>query len=157
MSDFAEVIQDTKTHSGASVTFPQQAGSLKVGQYALIRGRPCKLVAVSKHKIGKHGHAKVTFCGLDVFTRQRYEFACPASHAVDVPYVALVEYQLVDIQDDGFLSLLGTNSITRADLKLPSGELGDDVRAKFLDGKNMLLTVLSAVNVEQVMGYKESN
>lgn len=35
------------------------AGQLKVGDFVLIRGRPCKIIAISKSKTGKHGSSKI--------------------------------------------------------------------------------------------------
>ena len=47
--------------SGASLTYPAQAGTIKKGSHVLLKGKPCKVVDVSTSKTGKHGHAKAHF------------------------------------------------------------------------------------------------
>ena len=44
--------------AGSSHTYPVQAGSLKKGDYAMIKGQPCRVVEITTSKTGKHGHAK---------------------------------------------------------------------------------------------------
>merc|ERR1712039_467661 len=44
--------------SGASHTYPQQAGEIRKGSHLMIKGHPCKCIEVSTSKTGKHGHAK---------------------------------------------------------------------------------------------------
>ena len=46
--------------SQASKTYPAQASSLRKGGRIVIRGRPCKIVEMSRSQPGKHGHAKVS-------------------------------------------------------------------------------------------------
>lgn len=97
------------TDAGASKTFPQQAGTIRKSGHIVIKGRPCKVVDVSTSKTGKHGHAKCHFVAVDIFTSKKVEDLQPSSHNCDVPVVNRVEYQLIDISDDGcagrFLSL----------------------------------------------------
>lgn len=42
----------------------------------------------------------------------------------------LLSMQLIDISDDGFLSLMAESGETRDDLKLPEGEVGDEIRTR---------------------------
>lgn len=52
-----DVFQDVS--SGASKTFPMQSSSLRKNGFAILKGRPCKIVNMTTSKTGKHGHAKV--------------------------------------------------------------------------------------------------
>ena len=61
---------------------------------------------MSTSKTGKHGHAKANFTAIDIFTGKKMEDIVPTSHSTSVPNVKRVEYTLLDISDDGFLSLL---------------------------------------------------
>jgi translation initiation factor 5A len=79
---------------------------LSQGGYIVIKGRPCKVVNVSTSKTGKHGHAKANFTAIDIFNGKKLEDIVPTSHSTSVPNVARIEYTLLDISDDGFLSLL---------------------------------------------------
>jgi translation initiation factor 5A len=93
------------TDAGASKTFPQQAGTIRKSGHIVIKGRPCKVVDVSTSKTGKHGHAKCHFVAVDIFTSKKVEDLQPSSHNCDVPVVNRVEYQLIDISDDGCAQL----------------------------------------------------
>lgn len=65
-----------------------------------------KVVNVSTSKTGKHGHAKANFTATDIFTGKKLEDVIPSTHTTSVPVVSRNEYQLLDISDDGFCSLL---------------------------------------------------
>lgn len=86
---------------------------------------------MSTSKTGKHGHAKVHLIGIDIFTNKKYDDLCPSTHNVDVPNVNRSDYQLIDISDDGFVTLMNDKGDTRMDLKLPEGELADKIRDEF--------------------------
>ena len=81
-----------KGESGASNTFPVAAGDIKKGGYCILKDMPCKVVEYSTSKAGKHGHAKATIVGIDIFTGKKYEDACPTSHNIYVPIVKKNEY-----------------------------------------------------------------
>lgn len=59
---------------------------------------------------------------------------------MDVPHVKREDYQLTDISDDGFLTLMTDGGDLREDLKLPDGELGGQLRAEFDSGKELLVS-----------------
>jgi len=143
--------------SGASTVYPAQCSSLRKNGYVCIKGRPCKIVEMSTSKTGKHGHAKVHLVGIDLFTGKKYEDICPSTHNMDVPVVKRADYQLLDIADDGFLSLMEESGNTRDDIKLPDGDVGNEVRTKFDASEDLLLTVLAAMGEEMVIGTKPNN
>ena len=62
-----------KTDAGASDSYPLAAGSIKKGSFMVFKGRPCKVVAYTTAKTGKHGHAKASITGIDIFTGKKYE------------------------------------------------------------------------------------
>jgi len=92
-----------KGDAGSSHTYPIQAGDIKKGGYALLKGFPCRVVEYSTSKAGKHGHAKATIVGIDIFTGKKYEDSAPTSHNMECPFVKKNEYSLANIQDDGFV------------------------------------------------------
>lgn len=114
---------------------------------------------VSTSKTGKHGHAKANFTAIDIFTGKKCEDVVPTSHSCMVPNVKRQEFSLLDITDDGFLNLLDENGDTKDDLVLPAypEELAGQIRAAFDEGKNLVVTVLSAMDQEQVVSFKEEN
>lgn len=72
---------------------------------------------------------------------------------MDVPNVVRMEYSLINI-DDGFLSLMLNDGSTKDDVKLPEGELGDKLQEEFDDGKELLVTVVSAMGEEHALACK---
>merc|ERR1711870_186040 len=118
-----------------SLSYPAQCSSIKKGGYVVIKEKPCKVVETSTSKTGKHGHAKVHMVGIDIFTGKKYEEICPSTHNMNVPNVNRTEYMLLDISDDDFLSLMMPDGSTKEDLKLPAGELGEQIQKAFDDGK----------------------
>jgi len=163
MADFDDD-QFGGTDAGASKTFPMQCSALRKNGHVMIKGRPCKIVEMSTSKTGKHGHAKVHLVALDIFTGKKYEDICPSTHNMDVPNVKRQDFQLSDIDDEGFLSLMDDNGDCREDLKLPENELGAEIKKKWDDIENgdaddnsgLLCTVLMACGEECVIAVKES-
>jgi hypothetical protein len=94
---------------------------------------------------------------------------------MDVPNVLRTEYQLVpprnlayailcllssliiprqiDI-DENFLNLMTNEGITKDDVKVPEGELGDKLRADFDEGKEIFVSITKAMNEEACLSYR---
>merc|ERR1712224_483346 len=151
--------------SGASLTYPMQAGELRKGSHVMIKGHPCKVAEISTSKTGKHGHAKAHIVALDIFTGKKYEDLCPTSHNVSVPIVTRSEYQLLTMDDSGAVTLLDTEGNTREDLNSPTkvktGEPTDDDKKhadEMLDGldggKDVFVTVLKACGDEKIIATR---
>ncbi|XP_068651738.1 eukaryotic translation initiation factor 5A-1/2-like [Aristolochia californica] len=147
---------ESKADAGASKTYPQQAGTIRKNGYIVIKGRPCKVVEVSTSKTGKHGHAKCHFVGIDIFNGKKLEDIVPSSHNCDAPHVNRTDYQLIDISEDGFVSLLTENGNTKDDLRLPTDDsLLSQIKSGFEEGKDIVVTVMSAMGEEQICALKE--
>lgn len=73
-----------------------------------------------------------------------------------VPDVTRMDYQLINIDADNYISLLTDDGETKDDLKLPEGELGEKIRADFDSGKEVLLSVQKAMGTEAIVGSKEA-
>jgi len=156
MSD-SEHTFENKADSGASKTFPQQAGTVRKNGYLVIKGRPCKVVEVSTSKTGKHGHAKCHFVAIDIFNGKKLEDIVPSSHNCDVPDVNRTDYQLIDISEDGFVSLLMDSGNTKDDLRLPTdSQLPQQIKGCYEGGKDIIVTVMSAMGEEQICAVKET-
>jgi translation initiation factor 5A len=122
-------------------------------------------VSTSTSKTGKHGHAKMSITALDIFTGKKYEMIETTSHNVEVPNVTKSEYTLVDIDEDGFMSLMDDQGNMKSDLKVPEDEVGQGIRefwdkkaaeeADYVD-KDIFVTTQSAMNHEQAISFKQS-
>ncbi|TFY52555.1 hypothetical protein EVJ58_g9949 [Rhodofomes roseus] len=141
--------------AGASLTFPMQCSALRKNGHVVIKGRPCKIVEMSTSKTGKHGHAKVHLVAIDIFTGKKLEDICPSTHNMDVPNVYRNEYQLVNI-DDGFLNLMSQDGTSKDDVRLPEGDIGKEITDAFDEGKDLLVTIVSAMGEEQAISWKEA-
>lgn len=74
---------------------------------------------------------------------------------MDVPNISRVEYTLLNI-DDGFLNLIDQTGAAKDDVKVPEGEVGDQIQNLFDDGKEVLVTVVSAMGEEHALAAKEA-
>ncbi|EDN10218.1 eukaryotic translation initiation factor 5A-2 [Histoplasma capsulatum] len=143
--------------AGASATYPMQCSALRKNGFVVIKNRPCKIVEMSTSKTGKHGHAKVHLVAIDIFTSKKLEDLCPSTHNMEVPNVSRKEYQLLDITDDGFLSLMSDDGTLKDDVRLPEGDVGDKIVKLFrTDEKDTNVVVLTAMGEEVAMDAKEA-
>ena len=146
----------TGGESGASATYPKQCSAIRKNEHVMIKGRPCKVVEMSTSKTGKHGHAKVHMVAIDIFTGKKLEDICPSTHNMEVPVVKKKEYQLLSITEDGFVSLMDLDTCdTKDDLRLPEGELGDQIKGAYeKDDSGILIAVTAACGEEMILGWK---
>jgi translation initiation factor 5A len=160
MSEEHEEGNFEKGEAGSSHTYPIAAGTIKKGGYCMLGGCPCKVTEYSTSKAGKHGHAKATIVGTDIFTGKKKEDAFPTSHNCEVPFVSKNEFTLVDIAADGFLTLMNEKGDTKEDVKLPvedEAELCKEIKEAFEGGKEIMISILSAMGKEKVSGWRENN
>merc|ERR1712151_1038513 len=132
-----------------AMTFPFSAGSIRKGSHMLIKGFPCKVAEVTTSKTGKHGHAKASITGIDIFTGKKYEDSVPTSHNVDCPNVTKTEYTVISVDDD-YVTLMDDAGEMREDLKLP--ELEDGL-AKDVE---MLCVVQAAMGQEMIISCRNA-
>ncbi|RKF56305.1 Eukaryotic translation initiation factor 5A [Golovinomyces cichoracearum] len=143
--------------AGASATYPMQCSALRKNGFVVIKNRPCKIVEMSTSKTGKHGHAKVHLVAMDIFTNKKLEELCPSTHNMNVPNVVRKEYQLLDISDDGFLSLMSDDGEIRDDVQVPAGDIGTKIRKYFTDEeKDTNVTVLTSMGEQLAIEAKEA-
>jgi translation initiation factor 5A len=55
--------------------------------------------------------------------------------------------------DDGFLNLMSPDGTSKDDVKVPEGDLGKQIQVDFDDGKDVLVTIISAMGEEQAISY----
>lgn len=130
---------------------------MKKGSHVVIKGFPCKIIEYSTSKTGKHGHAKANIVGVDIFTNKKYEDISPSSHNMESPVVTRKDYQLCDVDDEGFITLMDDKHETRSDLRIDfeGDEVHKKVKEDFEGGKDLTVTVLSALGIEKVIAAKE--
>jgi translation initiation factor 5A len=86
----------------------------------------------------------------------------PSTHNMEVPVVKRDEYTLMNI-DDGFLNLVTTDGTPKDDVKVPEGELGEQILAHFKRTEEdesgssgpIMVTILNAMGEEAAIAVKE--
>jgi translation initiation factor 5A len=151
-----------KTDAGASESYPVECGTIKKGSYMVFEKRPCKVVGYTTAKTGKHGHAKAKITGIDIFTGKKYEDSIPTSHNVEVPNIKRTGYTAIDVDADGYLTLMDDKGTTRQDLKLPDDteddqKLSERIKEALNENKEIILTVLESMKIEKVVEMTEKN
>ena len=143
-------------NAGASETIPIKAGSCKKGVHVMLKGNPCKVIDVSTSKTGKHGHAKINITGIDIFSGKKYQESSPTSHNLMQPVITKQDYQLVELDNDDFLTLLDENGSVREDLTLESddNDLTSRLKEDFKAGKEIMVTIQKCLQKEKVISYK---
>jgi translation initiation factor 5A len=160
MTEYDEEFE--QVDAGASDTYPLSAGNIKKNGYMVFNGRPAKVVDYSTAKTGKHGHAKASITGVDIFNGKKYEDSVPSSHNVEVPILKRTEWNCIAVDGDGFLTLMDSKTgNTRSDLKLPDETEDDADLSKRLqeaveEGRDINVTVLAAMGIEKIVEFKEN-
>jgi translation initiation factor 5A len=144
------------TETGASDTIPIEAGQIKKGGLIMIKDQPCRVSNVSTSKTGKHGSAKCNFTANNIFNNKKLEEMLGSSHATATPVLTRKEYTLMDINEEGYVTLLDDDGDTREDIKLPDypEDYCRTIQKEFDDGKQLIVTVVKACGHEQIMHHK---
>ena len=124
----------------------------------MIKGKPCKVLSISVSKTGKHGHAKCNFTAVDIFTGKKLEDMIPSTHGTTVPIVNRSDWEIIDIEDGGELTLMDEGGNQKTDLNLPlvPDGLADEIKDAWNGGENTVtVTVQAAVGIEQVIAFKK--
>lgn len=158
MEDYEESFEQGDAGSGGIEKI--SAGNLKKGSLVMIKGHPCKVVSFSTAKTGKHGSAKAMITGIDIFTSNKYECTFSTSENVDAPVLTRVEYTLINIDEDGYTTLMKADGSTKEDLKMPTDEWLKDVHDKIREifdaaTNECLVTVIASMGQEKIIDVKE--
>jgi translation initiation factor 5A len=119
-------------------------------------------------KTGKHGHAKVKFVGVDIFTGKKYQELQASTHNMLEVIVTKAEYTCLDVGEDGLLQLLdkennpGPNiSVSPTDFEY-KGAAADAPVAFLLkkafeelpDGQELTVSITTALGESAVQAFK---
>ena len=128
----------------------------------MIKGNPCKVSDVSTSN-WQARPAKCHFVAIDIFSGKKMEDLVPAGHTTSVPFVKKEEFQCIDCDEDGFVTVMTASGDTRSDLKLPSemnpappgaDELSQKIRDLLGEEKDFYVIMQSACGIEQIMDTK---
>ncbi|HEY4657333.1 MAG TPA: translation initiation factor IF-5A [Candidatus Bathyarchaeia archaeon] len=124
---------------------PVDVGSLKVGQYLIIDGEPCRIVEYEKSKPGKHGSAKARIVGISAFTGQKKNLISPVDAKTEVPLIDKRTGQIISISGN-ILQLMDMENYQTFETPMPDdpdlkGSLsaGNEVEYWSVLGRNMVV------------------
>ncbi|KAE8670347.1 Eukaryotic translation initiation factor 5A-2 [Hibiscus syriacus] len=118
---------ESKADAGASKTYPQQAGTIRKNGYIVIKNRPCKVVEVPPPRPGSMDMLSVIL-----------------SQSTSSLLRSLKIFLLTDSGD------------TKDDLRLPTDEsLLKQIKDGFAEGKDLVVSVMSAMGEEQICALKD--
>jgi translation initiation factor 5A len=146
----------TQIDTGATDSTSIPVNKLRIGKYALLEGRPCRVVEIKKSKTGKHGHAKANIAGTDLFTDKRYEVHLPTSHVIEVPIVQRLDYSLILI-DGKFTQLIDLSGTMREDIEITDDETCEHLVQLYQSGEanEIIVTVLSSLGETKIIEFRK--
>ncbi|OHS99185.1 Eukaryotic translation initiation factor 5A-1 [Tritrichomonas foetus] len=133
------------------------ANKLHNGCFIMIEGHPSKIVDIKVTKDGKHGHAKATIMGMDVFSGKKRMTCISATHEVMVPNVKRSELQLINIDGD-MLQLLDKNGNMNESFSLENEDedMKDKLHELAEDGNDIILSIIHYGTESKILGYKSN-
>jgi translation initiation factor 5A len=124
---------------------PVYVGELKIGQYVIIDGEPCRIVEFEKSKPGKHGSAKARIVAMSVFTGQKKSLISPVDSRVEVPMIDKRTGQIISISGN-LVQLMDMESYSTFESPMPDdselrGSLAAGVEVEYWDvlGRRMIV------------------
>ncbi len=124
---------------------PVEVGSLKIGQYLIIDGEPCRIVEFEKSKPGKHGSAKARIVGISAFTSVKKNLISPVDGKVEVPLIDKRTGQVLSISGN-LLQVMDMENYLTFETPMPDDEdlkklmaAGIEVEYWSVLGRNMVV------------------
>ena len=79
----------------------------------------------------------------------------PCSHNVQVPIIKRSAFTLIDIDNEGYLTLMDKQGNSRQDLRLPDDTeddktLSERIKSAHEEGKEIIINVIEAMGIEKV-------
>jgi len=111
----------------------------------MMKGHPCKVASVSVSKTGKHGHAKVTYQGIDLLTGKKYSEVQPGHANCLEPVVEKREYTLMDCDEKENTVSVMDPSFNQHTLDMDfKTELGVEILTRFRSEEELVVGTVSA-------------
>lgn len=129
---------------GAEDITYRSVASLKTGTYIMIDDEPCKIVEISKSKLGKHGAAKARIVAIGAFTGQKRTVIKSTGDKVQVPVISRKDAQVLSIRGK-YLELMDLQTFETFEAPVVDENLlkridsGSTVEVWFLAGKPLVM------------------
>ncbi|EGG20377.1 hypothetical protein DFA_07501 [Cavenderia fasciculata] len=125
----------------------------------LYNGIPCNIVSCRLGRF-KHGELIEFVCSEYFNKNQSHVFRLGQNKEIEVPIVTIKTYQLLLIDQDGYLSLLDeSNGTTREDIKLPKNDkdLTSELQLSYNLDNSLNVQVAQIMGIEGVISFNQTN
>ena len=138
----------------------KRVSDLRIGYYIMIKDRPCKITDMY---ISKGYPMKAYITALDIFNGTKNEIVRRTETEICVPEIKTFMYTLLDIDQDGYISLISNDNKIREDLHFTSSLAPvyfSDLHAKqkeiekSLLEKDVIVVTLKALDIEMITEFK---
>lgn len=134
----------------------KMANDLRIGHHIVVHDGPCIILSITTSKTGKHGSAKAHITARNIFTDKKIEIMYSTSEMVKCPVVVKNQYQVIDIESDGNVSLLDENNEQIYNMvQLDQNEISEKVEQMFNEGKSVIVSVITAMNMSKIFDCSE--
>lgn len=103
---------------------------MKIGQYIVVDGEPCKVVDFEKSKPGKHGAAKARIVAISVTTGSKKNVISPVDGRIDVPMIEKKTAQVLAFMGNN-VQLMDMQSYETFETPMPEEE---EIKSKLAQG-----------------------
>lgn len=132
------------------------AHSIRVGNYCIINGRPCKVTQV--YQTGTATTDKVNLFGTDIFTGGKYNSVYSSNIMVSSPVVRFCDYTLIEIVDDIWVTLESFDGTILCDVKMPEdATLVSMIKDIHTGGGKVIIKVMSTMGESMIVSAQESS
>lgn len=107
------------------------ATEMRVGTYLLLDNVAHQVKKMDISKTGKHGHAKVRFEAVSVFSGKKKVMVIPGHDKFEVPMIEKKNAQILSISEN-IASIMDNESFENIDLEIP-----EDLRSSVKEGDNI--------------------
>ncbi len=109
---------------------PAEVGALKTGSFVIVDNVPCRIVAYTKSKPGKHGSAKARVVAIGVFDGIKRSFVKPVSAQIEVPIIEKRAGQVISLLPAS-VQVMDLETFEMFEAPLPEEE---DLKSKLTSG-----------------------
>ncbi|NPE27065.1 translation initiation factor IF-5A [Methanococcoides sp. SA1] len=99
------------------------ATEMRVNTFLLLDGKAHQVKKMDISKTGKHGHAKVRFEAVNVFTGKKKVSVIPGHDKFEVPHIDKRAAQVLSVNGN-MASLMDSENFENLDLEIPEGVEG---------------------------------
>lgn len=138
-------------------TYEMRLDAVEEGQYVAYNRRLWRMSSCERQDCHCGGSMFVVL--MNVFTSKVLETVLRRWDMVTIPIIETEDMQLLDISDDGFLSLMGKSAEVKDDVRVANEIIGEAIKKVWRGGEadnDVFVTVLMALGKETAVSVREA-